>query len=73
MRIRTLSACLVVLACAMRIDPVAQQPSSAIVIRGVTLIDGTGRPPLANATVVVQADRITQITTQAVTPPPARR
>jgi imidazolonepropionase-like amidohydrolase len=69
MRVRTLSACLVVLGCAMRIDPVAQQASTAIVIRGVTLVDGTGRPPLADATVVVQADRITQVATQPVTPP----
>ena len=59
--------CLAVLA--MRIGPVAQQVSSVIVIRGVTLIDGTGRPPLANATVVVQGDRIAQVTTQTATPP----
>jgi hypothetical protein len=53
MRIGGMITCLAVLA--MRIGPVAQQVSSVIVIRGVTLIDGTGRPPLANATVVVQA------------------
>src|SRR5262245_34828226 len=69
MRICRLIGCLAVLACAMRVDPVAQQASSAIVFRGVTLVDGTGRPPLANATVVVQADRIAQVTTQPVTPP----
>jgi len=67
MRIGGMIACLAVLA--MRIDPVAQQTSRVIVIRGVTLIDGTGRPPLANATVVVQGDRITQVTTQTATPP----
>src|SRR5262245_24895324 len=46
-----------------------QTPSSAIVIRGVTLIDGTGRPPLANATVLIEGNRITQATTQTVTAP----
>ena len=46
-----------------------QQPASALVIRNVTLIDGTGRPALQNANVVVEGARITQVTTQAVTPP----
>ena len=49
--------------------PVAGQSSSALVIRGVTLIDGTGRAPLVGATVVVQGDRITQVTTEHVAVP----
>jgi imidazolonepropionase-like amidohydrolase len=49
--------------------PRAQQARPALVIRGVTLVDGTGHAPIANATVVVEGDRITQISTQAMTPP----
>src|SRR5262245_8764222 len=50
--------------------PSAQQtPASAIVIRGVTLIDRTGRPALANANVLVEGARITQVSTQPVTAP----
>ena len=45
------------------------QAASALVIRNVTLIDGTGRPAVQNATVVVEGARITQVTTQAMTPP----
>ena len=45
------------------------QPASSLVIRNVTLIDGTGRAPLPNATVVVEGARITQVTTQPVTAP----
>src|SRR4051812_40325677 len=46
-----------------------QQTTSALVIRNVTLIDGTGRAPVPNATVVVEGARITQVTTQTVTAP----
>jgi hypothetical protein len=49
--------------------PSAQQPAASLVIRGVTLIDGTGRPELPNATVVVEGHRIAQVSTQAVAPP----
>jgi imidazolonepropionase-like amidohydrolase len=51
------------------LTPLARQAAGSLVIRGVTLVDGTGRAPLANATVVVEAGRITQVTSQAVTPP----
>jgi imidazolonepropionase-like amidohydrolase len=60
---RTLRAALILLVF------VPQQAPTALVIRGATVIDGTGRPPLANATVVVDGNRITQVSTQAVTPP----
>jgi len=50
--------------------PAAQQTASPpIVIRGVTLIDGTGRAPLANASVLIEGARITQVTTQALAIP----
>ena len=45
----------------------AQQPSSSprtLVLDGGTLIDGTGRPPLANAVVVVEGTRITAVGTK---------
>jgi hypothetical protein len=39
-----------------------QEPeASLVVLRGATLIDGLGNPPLANATVVVEGDRIQSI------------
>jgi imidazolonepropionase-like amidohydrolase len=40
--------------------PAQQTPAAPLVIRGVTLIDGTGRGNVANATVVVEGTRITQ-------------
>ena len=46
-----------------------QQSTSALVIRNVTLIDGTAARRGKNATVVVEGTRITQVTTQAVTTP----
>ncbi|HEX5070210.1 MAG TPA: amidohydrolase family protein [Vicinamibacterales bacterium] len=42
--------------------------AASLVIRNVTLIDGTGRPAVPGATVVVEGARITQVTTQPVTP-----
>ncbi|MEE8350240.1 MAG: amidohydrolase family protein [Acidobacteriota bacterium] len=39
----------------------AQQSSSLVVIEGATLIDGTGGPPIANAVVVIEKDRIQQV------------
>jgi len=50
------------------IRPTAQgQPAarSAIIIRGVTLIDGTGRAPQPNATVLVTGTRIASVTSAA--------
>jgi len=42
---------------------------AALLIRGVTLIDGTGRPALPNASVLVEGNRITRVTDQSITPP----
>ena len=39
----------------------AQIASSALVIEGGTLIDGNGGPPLPNAAIVVEGDRITSV------------
>ena len=39
----------------------AQIASSALVIEGGTLIDGNGGPPLRNAAIVVEGDRITDV------------
>ena len=41
-----------------------------LAITGVTLIDGTGRPPLANATVVIDGDRIARVGATGDGPPP---
>jgi imidazolonepropionase-like amidohydrolase len=48
------------------------QGGSVIAIRGVTLIDGTGRAPLAGATVVIEGNRIRDVGTTAPAPPGAR-
>jgi imidazolonepropionase-like amidohydrolase len=45
------------------------QGGPALVVRGVTLIDGNGGAPVANATVVVQDRRIARIATGGVTTP----
>ena len=47
----------------------APQARTAVVIRNVTLVDGTGHAPLANVTVVVDGQRIARVTTETVTPP----
>ncbi len=46
----------------------AQAPAT-LVIRNVTVIDGTGRPPVSGATVVAQGSRIASVSTQPVVPP----
>ena len=43
------------------------------VLRGATLIDGTGAPPLRDATIVVQDGRIESIATGAVGPWPSHQ
>ena len=40
-------------------------------IAGATLIDGTGRPPLGGATVVIDADRVADVGPATTTPIPA--
>src|SRR5580765_7310208 len=69
-RILVLSLGLGLATLALPARPSAQQtPASAIVIRGVTLIDGTGRTPVTNATVLVEGTRITQVSTQQISAP----
>src|SRR5262245_4010991 len=46
------------------------EPARPLAITSVTLIDGTGRPPLANATVVVDGERFSRIGPTAETPAP---
>ena len=41
-----------------------------IAITGATLIDGSGRPPLVDATIVIDGDRFTRIGPSMKTPPP---
>ncbi|MBM3221705.1 MAG: amidohydrolase family protein [Candidatus Rokubacteria bacterium] len=41
-----------------------------IAITGATLIDGTGRPPLADATIVIDGDRISRVGPASDGPPP---
>jgi imidazolonepropionase-like amidohydrolase len=67
---RTVSAGALLLAFALPFAPSARQAAApALVIRGVTLVDGTGRPALPNATVVAQGARIAQVTAEPVTLP----
>lgn len=53
----------------------AQSPSSpALVFRGATVIDGTGRAPILDAVVVVEGDRIRAVGSRASVPiPPGAR
>jgi len=69
MRIRTSLALLLFALVAWPVRPAAQQAPSALIVRGVTLIDGNGGAPLANATVVVEGTRITQVSVGAVAAP----
>ncbi len=49
--------------------PRAQPPTPTLVIRNGTLIDGTSKPPVEGATIVISGDRITRVATGEVTPP----
>ena len=46
-------------------------PPRPLTITGAPLIDGTGRPALANATVVIEGDRIARVGPGTDGPPPA--
>ncbi|HET6566083.1 MAG TPA: hypothetical protein VFG52_11775, partial [Xanthomonadales bacterium] len=41
-----------------------------LLIQQVTLIDGTGRPAVEGASVLIEGDRISEISRQAISPPP---
>ncbi len=47
----------------------AQSIGNVLLIRNITLIDGTGAPPLPNASVLVEGDRIADITMRNIAPP----
>lgn len=47
----------------------AQPANEALLIRNITLIDGTGAKPLPNASVLIVGGRISEITTETVSPP----
>lgn len=49
--------------------PLAAQARTALLIEHVTLIDGTGRPPMTGASVLVEGDRITRIARGALVAP----
>jgi len=44
--------------------------AGSLLIENVTLIDGTGRPPVSSASVLVTDDRIQLISREAIAPPP---
>jgi len=69
MRARTILILLLFAMVAWPVRPAAQQTPSALIIRGVTLIDGNGGAPLANATVVVEGTRITRVSVGTVSEP----
>src|SRR3989304_5255882 len=56
---------------AAQFGPPANGQEQATVIRGGTLIDGNGGPPLANATVVIEGTRIRTIAPGQPASPPA--
>ena len=47
--------------CGTAIPAAAQGQPTALVIQGGTLVDGNGGPPLANAVIVIQGDRIAAV------------
>lgn len=49
------------------------QSQPVTVIRGATVIDGNGGAPQPRATVVIEGNRIRQVTTQPITPPAGAR
>ena len=55
----------------MTTTPAATPPSTSLRLRNVALIDGTGRPPRENTSVVVRQGRISYIGADAgwATPP----
>ncbi len=58
-------------ALAWSLIPPTVQAQQTLIIRGGTLIDGNGGPPVANATLVIQGDRIREIRTTDVASTPA--
>jgi imidazolonepropionase-like amidohydrolase len=53
-----------------KIGEVVMATSTALAVLGATLIDGTGRPAMPDATVVVEGERLTAVGPSAITPVP---
>ena len=66
--IRKISGVFILIFLALGLTAYAQQN---LVIRGGTLIDGNGGPPVANATLVIEGDRIREIRTTDGAPVPS--
>jgi len=49
----------------------ARNGAGTVVVRGGTLVDGTGREPLPGATIVVRDGRVAEVTSGGVASPPA--
>jgi imidazolonepropionase-like amidohydrolase len=69
MRLRIRLAVVLLATLAWPAPEAAQQSPSALIIRNVTVIDGHGGAPLANATVVVEGTRITYVGTGVAATP----
>jgi imidazolonepropionase-like amidohydrolase len=69
---RTLNRLLIGPAIALALWAAPRAQPTMVAIRGVTLIDGTGRPSIANATVVIEGNRIKDAGAQAQIPSGAR-
>ena len=52
------------------VSPAAAQQAAAVAIEHVTVIDGTGRPTITDASVLVQGDRIVRIARGEISLPP---
>src|ERR1019366_7040594 len=58
-----LSVCTLVYAYSICPSAHGQQDHSSVLIENVTLIDGTGRPPLSNAFVLILGNKIAEVST----------
>jgi imidazolonepropionase-like amidohydrolase len=69
---RTLTRIVIGALVALALWAAPRAQTATLAIRNVTLIDGTGRPPIANATVVVEGNRIKDAGGHAQAPAGAR-
>jgi imidazolonepropionase-like amidohydrolase len=65
-------AVLMVAACGAVAAPLAQDQAGSLLIRDVTLIDGTGRPAMTNAWVLVEGERVSRVASVPIDAPGAR-
>ena len=64
-----LRACILVMAVTSMVIGPAEVAGQGLLIEDVTLIDGTGRPPVAGAYVLVEGDRIARVSREAIDAP----